>query len=103
MAEKRAASPTNCEQAVNEIGGRLGNLHGLPPQLGRRGGAVRSVEFAQKLAMAGDPGLERFVGHRGFDPVKPTAKQKQHQRCRMENGFDYLKRFFFFFGLTCGD
>lgn len=63
MAEKRAPSPTNREQTVNEISRRLGNRHRLPPQLGRRGGAGRPVEFAQELAVAGDPGLERLVGH----------------------------------------
>lgn len=71
MAEERAPGATHGEQPFNKVGGGLGYIDGLPPELSRRGGAVRLGELGDELSVARLEPPEGLVGDGGLDAVEP--------------------------------
>lgn len=63
MAEERAPSTTHSVKPFNEVCGGLGDINRLPPELGRRGGAVRVGELGDELPVARLERLEGLMGH----------------------------------------
>lgn len=86
MAKKRASSTTNGEQPINEISGGVRYINGLPSQLGRSSRAIGLIELAQQLTVTWEPRRKGFVGHRRFDPIKPTAKVETARRSERGTG-----------------
>lgn len=80
MAKERASSSTDGIQPLNEVHRRLRYIHRLPPQLSRRGRAVRIVELADEPPVARLQRLERLVRHGRLDPIEPAAKVELPRR-----------------------
>lgn len=75
VAKEGAACAADGVEAIDEVDlRRLGHLGWPPAQLRGRGDGGGAVELPNEAAVGGVAGVERLVGHRRLDAIKPCAE-----------------------------